>query len=155
MLPSTSPKEALIALPPSPPWILPSFTVESTLSSPCSRSDLPHFRQGAALAHLDSLPLTIWYSGQTVLFPFFLARAALAYLPAALSVALRPLLPFQQAQFVQVVLLKPAPFYTLFASLGSTNKSAISFLFSAYLTLALSLPPCPLLHLSSYLKLCG
>ena len=27
--------------------------------------------------------------------------------------------------------------------------------FSSYLTLVLSSPPCPLLHLSSYLKLCG
>ena len=31
------------------------FTVMSILSSPCSRSDLLLFRQGAALAHLDSL----------------------------------------------------------------------------------------------------
>ena len=51
--------------------------------------------------------------------------------------------------------LKPAPFCTLFAGLGSTNKSATSLLFSYYLTLALSSPPCSLLHLSSYLKLCG
>ena len=33
--------------------------------------------------------------------------------------------------------------------------SAISLLFSYYLTLVLSSPPCPLLHLSSSLKLCG
>ena len=56
MLPSTSPKEALLVCPPCPPWHLPSFTVESTLSTPCSRSDPSHSRQGAALAHLDSLP---------------------------------------------------------------------------------------------------
>ena len=47
--------------------------------------------QGAALAHFDSLPLTICYFGLTALFLFFLAKAALAYLPTALSVALRPL----------------------------------------------------------------
>ena len=69
--------------------------------------------------------------------------------------ALRPLFPFWQAQYVQVFLLKPVPFCTLFAGLSSTNKSAISLIFSYYLTLVLSLPPCPLLHLSSYLKLCG
>ena len=69
------------------------------------------------------------------LFPFFLARAAQAYLPTALSVALRSVLPFRQAQYVQVFPLKPAPFCTLFAGLGSTNKSAISLLFSYYLTL--------------------
>ena len=34
MLPSTSSREALRAFPPCPPWNLPSFTVESTLSSP-------------------------------------------------------------------------------------------------------------------------
>ena len=37
-----------------------------------------------------------------------------------------PLFPFQQAQYAQVSPLKPAPFYKLFAGLGSTNKSAIS-----------------------------
>ena len=72
--------------------------------------------------------LTIWCSGQTALFLFLLARAAAAFLPTALSVALRPLFPFRQAQYVQVFPLKPAPFCTLFAGLGSTNKSAISLL---------------------------
>ena len=99
-------------LPPCPPWNLPSFTVESTLSSPCSRSDPPHARQGAALAHLDSPPLMTWYSGQTALFLFLLARVAPAYLPTALSVALRPLFPFRQAQFAPVFPLKPALFCT-------------------------------------------
>ena len=56
MLPSTSLREALLACPPFPPWNLPSFTVESNLPSPCSRSDPPLSRQGAALSHLDSLP---------------------------------------------------------------------------------------------------
>ena len=134
---------------------LPSFTVESTLSSSCSRSDPPLSRQGAALAHLDSLPLTIWYSGQTALFLFLLARVTPAYLPTALSVALRPLFPFRQAQYAQVFPLKPAPFCTLFAGFGNTIKSAICLLFSSCLTLALSSPPYPLLHLSSYPKLCG
>ena len=59
LLPSTSSREALVACPPCPPWNLPSFTVESTLSTSCSRSDPPLSRQGAALAHLDSLPLMI------------------------------------------------------------------------------------------------
>ena len=39
MLPSTCSREALLACPPCLPWNLPSFTVESTLSTPCSRSD--------------------------------------------------------------------------------------------------------------------
>ena len=84
--------------------------------------------------------LMIWYSGQTALFLFLLARAAPAFLPTALSVALRPLFPFRQAQFVPVFPLKPAPFCTLFAGLGNTNKSAIFLLFSSCLTLVLSSP---------------
>ena len=97
----------------------------------------------------------IWNSGQAALFLFLLARAAPAFLPTALSVALSPIFPFRQAQYVQVFPLKPAPFCTLFADLGNTNKSAIFPLLSYYLTLVLSSPPYPLLYLSSYLKLCG
>ena len=92
---------------------------------------------------------------QTALFLFLLARAAPVFLLTALSVALRPLFPFRQAQYAQVFPLKPAPFCTLFAGLGSANKSAIFFLFSSCLTLVLTSPPCPFLHLFSYLKLCG
>ena len=99
--------------------------------------------------------LMIWCSGQTALFRFLLVKAAPVYLPTALSVTLRPLFPFWQAQYAQVFPLKPAPFCTLFAGLGRTNKPAISLVFCYYLTLVLSSPPCPLLHLSSYLKLCG
>ena len=66
MLPSTCSREALLAWPLFPPWSLPSFTVESTLPTPCSRSDTPLSRQGAALAHLDSLTphdLVLWTDG--------------------------------------------------------------------------------------------
>ena len=55
--------------------------------------------------------------------------------------ALRPLFPFRQAQYVQVFPLKPAPFCTLFAGLGNTIKSAIFLLYFSCLTLALSSPP--------------
>ena len=72
--------------------------------------------------------LTIWCFGLTALFHFLLEKAAPAYLPTALSVASRPLFPFQQAQYAQVFPLKPAQFCTLFAGLGSTNKPAISLL---------------------------
>ena len=106
------------------------------------------------LAKVRLSPLMIWYSGQTALFLLLLAKAAPAYFPTALSVAVRPLFPFRQAQYVKVFPLKPAPFCTLFAGLGITNKSAIFLLFFC-LTLVLSSPPCPLLHLSCYLKLCG
>ena len=128
MLTSTCSREAVLACPPFPPWNLPSLTVESILTSSCSRSDPSLSRQGAAFAHLDSLPLMICCSGQTALFLFFLARAASEFLPTALSVALRPLFLFRQAQYAQVFPLKPAPFCTLFAGLGSTNKSVSSLL---------------------------
>ena len=147
MLPSTCSRKTLHACSPFPPWNLPSFTVQSTLSTPCSPSD-PLF-----LAHLDSLPphdLVLWTDGCV---PF--GKGGSGVLPTAFSVALRPLFPFRQAQCVQVFSLKPVPFCMLFAGLGNTNKSAISLLFSYYLTLVLSSPPCSLLHLSSYLKLCG
>ena len=88
--------------------------------------------------------LMICYSGLMALFLFLLARAAPAYLPTALSVALRPLFPFRQAQCVQVFPLKLAPFCTLFAGLGSTNKSAISLLLlpdSRSVLATLSSPP--------------
>ena len=98
MLPSTCYREALLACPSFPPWNLPSFTVESTLSTPCSRSDPPHFRQGAALAHLDSLPphdLVLWTDG-SVPFPFdkggssFLANCSLCGTEATLSFSAGP-----------------------------------------------------------------
>ena len=113
-------------------------------------------RQGAALAHLDSIPpydLVLWTDSYV---PFlFLTMAALAYLPTALSVALRPLFFFQQAQYAQLFLLKLAPFCTLFAGFGSINKSAIFLLFSSYLILVLSSSSCSLLRLSCYLNLSG
>ena len=112
---------------------------------------LPKVRLSLSLT-LSSL--MIWYTGQTALFLFLLPKAALVYLLTAFSVALRPLFPFQQAQYVQVFPRKPASFFTLFAGLGSTNKPATSLLFSYYLTLVLSSPLCLLLRLSFYLKLC-
>ena len=155
MLPSTCSREVLLACPPFPPWNLPSFTVESILSFSCSRSDSLSLANERLSPTLTLFPLIIWYSGQTALFLFLLAMAAPAFLPTTLSVTLRPLFPFRQAQYVQVFRLNPAPFCTLFAGLGSTNKSAIFLLFSYCLTLVLSSSPCPLLPLSFFLKLCG
>ena len=144
MLPSISSREALLACPPCPPWNLPSFTVESTLSSPCSRSDPPFFAKMRLSPTLTLSPLMIWYSGQTALFFFRLANAAPAYLPTALSVALRPLFPFQQAQFFQVFLLKPAPFCMLFAAselaFRSPTNSSICPSLRFFVTTSVPLP---------------
>ena len=98
MLPSTCSREALLACHPCPPWNLPSFTVESILSTPSSRSDPPLSRQGAALAHLDSLPshdLVLWTDG-SVPFPFgksgsgVLASCSLCGTEATLSFSTGP-----------------------------------------------------------------
>ena len=70
MLPSTCSREGLLACPLFPPWNLPSFTVESTLSSRCSRSDPPLPHQGAVLTHLDFLlphNLVLWTDGSVPL----------------------------------------------------------------------------------------
>ena len=98
MLPSTCSREALLACPPSPLWNLPSFTVDSTLSTPCSCSDFPLSCQGAALAHLDSLPshdLVLWTDG-SVPFRFgkggsdILANCSLCGTEATLSFSAGP-----------------------------------------------------------------
>ena len=136
MLPSTCSREALLACPPFPHWNLPFFRVEFILSTPCFLS----LAKVRLLPTLTFSSLMIWCFEQTALFLFLLAKAAPAHLPIAFSVALRPHFPFRQAQYAQVFSLKPTPFCTLCAGLGSTNKSAISLLFSYYLTLVLSSP---------------
>ena len=85
--------------------------------------------------------LMIWYFELTAMFLFFFARTALAYLPTAFSVALRPHFPFQQAQYTQVFLLRPAQFCMLFAGLISSINSAISLLYFSYLALVQSFSP--------------
>ena len=96
MLPSTSSREALLACPLFLLLNLSSFTVESTLTSSCSRSDLPLSRQDAALAHLDSLPshdLELWTDG-SVSFgkggSCALANCSLCGTEATLSVSAAP-----------------------------------------------------------------
>ena len=84
---------------------------------------------------------------------FLLAKAAMVSLPTAHFVPLRPLSSFSHAQYVQDYPLKPVPFCKLFAGLGSTNKSAISLIFSSSLTLALFSPPCPIVRHFFYLNL--
>ena len=86
---------------------------------------IPLSRQGAALAHLDSLYLRIRYFEQTALLLFLLEKTALTCLPTALSVTT---LYFSAGPVCSSFMLKPLPFCTLFAGLGSTNKSAASLL---------------------------
>ena len=123
---------------------VPMLQLRSTLS-----------RQGAALAHLDSIlpyDLVLW-TDRSVPFPFgnggsgVLANCSLCGTEATLF--------FRQTQYAQVFLLKSAPLSKLFAGLGSINKSATFFLFSSYLILVLSSSSCSLLSLSCYLNLSG
>ena len=120
MLPFTCSREAFLA-------VLLGICLCSRWSSPFPLHALALIPLTLAKVRLSPIltlsPIMIWYSGQTVLFLFLLARAAPAF-------------------------LKPAPFCTPFAGLISTSNSAISLLFSYYLTLVLSSPPCPLLIFS-------
>ena len=91
-----------------------------------------------------------WPSLTLTLPPYDLmhGQMAVTFLPTAFSGALRPLFPFQQAQYAQVCTLKPAPFCTLLAA-----PLSLPLPFFSYLTLVLFSPLCALLHLSFYLKL--
>ena len=65
ILPFTSPRKALLAYPPSP-WNLPFFTMESTLSSPCSRFDplsLAKVRLSPTLTLSSFYDLVLWTDG--------------------------------------------------------------------------------------------
>ena len=94
VLPSTFLREALLACPLTPPWSLsslwsPPFLLHAATLIPLSLTKV-QLSLILTLSHL-----TIWYFGLTARFLFLLAKAALAYLPTALSMALRPLFPFQ------------------------------------------------------------
>ena len=73
-----------------------------------------------------SYDLVLWTDG-SVPFPFGKGGSCVL---ANCSLYGTEATPFQQVKYAQVFPLKPAPFCTLFAGLGSTNKSAISLLFS-------------------------
>ena len=118
-------RETLLACPLFFPWDLPSpWSPPFPIHAPAPI--LLSLAKVRLSPTLTLFLLMIWHSELTAVFLYLLARAALAYLSTALSMALRPLFPFQQARYAQVFPLKPAPFYTLFAGLGSTNKSATS-----------------------------
>ena len=156
VLSSNPPREAVLACPPFSCWNLPLFTVESTLSSSCTRSDPPLSHQGAALSHLDyllphdlvlrtdgSVPPPVGKGGSGVIANCFQfgSEATFSF--------------FSMPSMFKFFSLKPSPFCTLFADLGSTNMPPTVLLFFFYVTLVLSSPLCPLLRLFFYLNLCG
>ena len=155
MLPSTCSREALLACLPCSFWNLPSFAVESTLSSPCSRSNPPLSRQGAALAHLDSLPthdLVLWTDGSV---PFYFGKSGSGVLANSSLCGTETTLSFSAGSVCSSFSAKACAILHALCWSRQYQQSAISLFFSYYLTLVLFSPPCPLLHLSCYLKLCG
>ena len=129
--------------------------MESTPSSPFSCSHSPLSRQGVALVHLDSLPphdLVLWTNGSDP-FPFgkggsgVLANCSLCGTKATLS--------FLAGPVCLSVTAEACALPHAFCWSRQHHKICHFFFFSYYLTLVLSSPPCPLLHLSSYLKFCG
>ena len=97
-----------------------------TLPFPCFRLDF-------SLSHF-----TIWCFGQTALFLFPFGKGVFGILANCFVRGTEATL----SQYVQVFLLKPAPFCALFAGLGSTNESATSLLSDSRSVLnTLSSPP--------------
>ena len=126
MLPSTSLREALLACPPFPPRIL-LFSLWSPLFLLHALALISLSLAKVRLSLTSTLYyITSWCSKLTALFLFFLAKAALAYLPAALFVALRPLFPFQQAQYAPAFLLKLALSFKLIAGLHFSSLLLLS-----------------------------
>ena len=141
-------REILFACPTSP-WNLPSFTVESTLSSQCSRSNPLFFAKVWLLLSSTLSHIIIWCSEQMALFIFLLKKAALASFPTADFVVLRPL--FSAGPVCSNC---SAEAYAILLALHwSQQHQQVRHFFSP--TLALSSPTCPLLRLSFYFKLSG
>ena len=118
------------------------------------RSDLPLTPQSVALTHLDSLPshnLVLWTDG-SVPFLFgkdgsgILAKCSLCGTKATFSFSAGPVCSSFSAEACAIL-------QALCWSQQHQQVSCHFHFFSAYLTLFLSSPPCPLLHLSFYLKL--
>ena len=112
--PSISPWEAFLACPPSPHWNLPFL--------PCYRFDPPLSRQGAALAHFDSIPpydLVLCTDG-SVPFPF--GKGGSGVLATCSLCGTEAILSFLTSPISSVFPLKPAPFCKLFAGLCRTKK---------------------------------
>ena len=106
---------------------IPSFSVESTFSYTYSSSDFLFLAKVRLSLILTVSHLINLRSRLMAPFPFLLAKTAFAFLQTGRFVVLRPLVPFQQAQFVPDFPLKPAQFCKLYTGLGSTNKF-VSFL---------------------------
>ena len=117
-----------LCLPSSHPWSRSFFTVDSTLPSPCSRSDPSLSCKGAALAYLDSLssPNMAIRTDCSVPFPF--GKRGSGLLVYCSCCGTEATLSFSGILIASVFPLNSAPFCKLFDGLGSTNKSVSSLL---------------------------
>ena len=124
--------------------------MESTLSSPYSRSDTPSFSPRCRSRSPFPSPFSRSGDLDRWICSFWQRRlwrtVANCYLFCT-----EALFSFHQTQYVQVFPLKPATFCKLFAGLDSPYRSATFLLFSSYLilTLSSSLCLCFYLNLSS------
>ena len=101
-----------------------------TLSTSYSHSDPLLSRQGAAFDHIESLPshnLVIWTNGSA---PFLFGKDGCDILINCSFCGAETTHSYSAELMCLSFLLKPAPFCKVFASPGSTIKSATSFLFS-------------------------
>ena len=117
-MPSLSSLESAFDKPWSPPLPLHALAL------------IPLSHQGAALAHLDSPPphdLVLWTDG---FVPFPLGKGGSGVLANCSLCGTEATLSFSAGPVCLSFSAEAAPFCTLFAGLGSTNKSAISLLLS-------------------------
>ena len=149
MLLCTSSREALLACPSLSPWNSLSFTVESTLSSPCSRSNPLYFAKVRLLPTLTLSPpphaLVLW-TDSSVPFPF--GKSSFGVLAICSLCGTEVTLFFRRAQYVQVFPLKPAPLC------WSRQHQQVCH-FSSFLLLSDSRFVLTALFFPFYLKLCG
>ena len=155
MLFPTCLKKVLFACPSYPPWNLPSCTVESTLSSSCSRSDRPFSLQDAALVHLNSLPphnLVIWTDGPV---PFLFGKGCFSDLANYSLCGTEATISFYAGSVCSSFSTKACAILQLFSWSRQHQLVCHYSSLSSSPTLALFLPLCLLLDLSFYLKLSG
>ena len=143
MLFPTFPREALLVSSSCPLWNPPSTTVESTLSSRCYRFGPPSLSLlFAKMLSLTLSHLTIWTDCS---LPFLFGKGSFA------NCSLSGAKSFSAVCSQRYVCSSySAKAWTILQALGSTNKSAISFLLSFYLKLSGRNCVFPLLLLSSY-----
>ena len=112
MLRSTSPKEGLLACPPYPPWNPSSFTVESTLSSPCSRFGLLFLAKVRLSLTLILSPhdLVLWTGGSV---PFSFGKGDSGVLANCFFCGTEATLSFSASPVCSSFLLKPSLFCVL------------------------------------------